>query len=151
MWWLLILGLLLVAVVRFWPRALWAVLAFSVLLLAGVSYWHYKDAQALASVRIDIAHDLALCPAERPLSISIVNNGESELERILFSIHAVVPGYSGEVTLYTYKQYESSRIMAPGSAHNACYPSPPLSKSALAGTLPGGLQWSAKVVKVFFR
>lgn len=151
MWWLIVFAAVLLLILKFWPKGLWLVLLCAALLLAGVLYWQHRTGEELASVQIEVTHDRALCPADKPLSVTITNRGKAPLERVLFSVHARVPGYSGEVTPYTYRQYESNRILEPGESHAACYRIPPLSRTAAEGMDPSGLAWSAEAAQASFR
>lgn len=151
MWWLiLVLALVLLGILKLWPRGLWFVLLFAALLVAGVIYWQNRAAKELALARIEVVHAPALCPAERPLSVTIHNNGGTPLDRVQFTIQARIPGYSGEVTPYTYRLLDSARILEPGESHAACYPVPSLSRAATAVPL-ADLEWSAEAAKVWFR
>lgn len=151
MLWLIVFAAVLVLLLRLWPKGLWLVLVCAALLAAVVLFRQKQAAEELASVDMGVAYDAALCPAERPLLVTIVNNGDTPLDRVLFSVQARRPGYSGELTPYTYRQYDSTRILEPGDSHSACYRIPPLSRTAAEGLPPEELEWSAKPVKVSFR
>lgn len=151
MLWLIALAAVLILILKIWPGGLWLALVCVALLAAGAVFWQRQVAEELALVQINVVYDAALCPAERPLSVTIVNNGDRTLDRVFFSVQARVPGYSSELTPYTYRQYDSSRILNPGDSHSACYRVPPLSRTAAEGVPPGELEWFAEAAKASFR
>ncbi len=151
MWWaILALAVVLLGILKFWPKGLWLVLLFAAILVSGVLYWQSRAAQELALARIEVAYDAAACPSGRPLSVTIHNDGATTLDRVQFTIQATIPGYSGEVTPYTYRLLESARILEPGASHNACYPLPSLSRAASEAN-PTDFEWGARPAKVWFR
>lgn len=149
--WLIAFAIVLVLILKIWPKGLWLALVCVALLAAVAVFWQRQVAEELALVRISVAYDDALCPAERPLSVTIVNSGDRTLDRVFFSVQARIPGYSSELTPYTYRQYDSSRILDPGDSHSACYRLSPLSRTAAEGISPGELEWSAEAAKASFR
>lgn len=154
MWWLIVLAVILVVILKLWPKGLWLVLAAAALLVAGAVYWNHKTDQELAAVTLDVAYDAAdagRCSAANPLFITITNNGGSALDRVQFNVRARIPGYSGEVTPYTYRLYDSAKILEPGDSYGACYRLPSLSRTASGDIAPGDLEWSAEAFKAYFR
>lgn len=151
MWWLIILAVILVVILKLWPKGLWLVLGAAALLVGAALYWNHMTARELASVKMDVVYDAERCPAPSPLFVTITNNGATTLDRVQFSVHARIPGYSGEVTPYTYRQYDSTKILEPGDSYSACHRLPPLSRTAAADVPPGELEWSAEAAKAYFR
>lgn len=149
--WLLALAILLVIILKIWPRGLWFVLAAAVLLGGAALYWTGLEEEKLAQVRIEVAHAPQICPEKRPLQVTITNGAGTALDRVLFSVHARLPGYSDVVTPYTYKQFESSKILEPGESFAACYPTPLLSRTPAADKDLGDLEWTGVTDKAYFQ
>ena len=147
----LILALFLFLLVRLWPRALFVILAAAALVGGGAFVWIRHLDEERAQVAISVVHDPAGCPAARPLSVTIRNAAAAPLERVTFSIHARMPGYSRVVTPYTFKQYESDKILSPGESFSACYPRPLMSRDIEQQAANAALEWSASVDNVYFQ
>ena len=111
---------------------------------------HLDDEKA--QIAISVQYDVSGCPAAKPLLVTFLNSSPAPLERVTFSIHAKMPGYSRVVTPYTYKQYESDRILAPGQRFSACYAKPLMDRDR-SGEIedPAVLEWSASVDNVYFQ
>ena len=150
-WWL-VLALLLLIIARLWPRAIFFILGSAVLVGGGVFLWtRHIDAQR-AQIEITVRYAPGTCPVDRPLNVTTVNKAVAPLERLSFSIHAKMPGYSRVITPYTYKQYESDKILAPDESHSACYAMPPMSRDADSAAVDNAmLEWSASVDNVYLR
>lgn len=149
--WLLLLAVLLIVLVKVWPRGLWLFTGLAVLITAGVLYAEHKETRTLEQIQIDVTYAPELCPHDRPLQVSFANTAATPLEKLLFSIHARIPGYSSIVTPYTYRQYESEKILAPGESFSTCYPIPLLSRTPAAQSSPAELEWSAKADRAWFQ
>ena len=147
----LIFALFLLFLVRLWPRAVFIILAAAALVGGGAFVWTRHLDSERAQVEISVVHDLAACPAARPLSVTIRNAAATPLERVTFSIHARMPGYSRVVTPYTFKQYESDKILSPGASFSACYPRPLMSRDVEPEAADAALEWSASVDNVYFQ
>lgn len=147
---ILVLAVVLLAILKLWPGGLWLVLGIAALLVAGVLYWQNRAEKELALARITVTYDAAHCPAGRPLSVTIRNDASTTLDRVQFTLHASIPGYSGEVTPYTYRLLDSARILEPGESYAACYPVPVLSRAAAEAPV-ADLEWSGRAAKVWFR
>lgn len=148
--WLAVFAIVLVVILKVWPKGLWLVLAGAALLLVCIVYFNEHAAQQRDLVRITVAYERERCPAERPLRVVITNDAENTLDRVLFSIQAVVPGYSTVVTPYTYKQYDSPKILEPGEQYAACFAMPRFSRETKATVDLPSLEWSAQAEQVFF-
>lgn len=150
-WWL-ILALLLLIIVKLWPRAIFFILGAALLVGGGAFLWtRHIDAQR-AQIEITVTYDSGVCPAARPLSVTILNKAAAPLERLSFSVHAKIPGYSRVITPYTYKQYESDKILAPGESYSSCYALPLMSRDAGSATVDNAaLEWSATVDNIYLR
>lgn len=149
--WLILLALVLLVILKVWPRGLWLVCALAAAGTAGVLYMEHRSSLELAQVEIEVAYAPQFCPGERPLRILFTNKGQTELDKLLFSVHARVPGYSSIVTPYTYRQYESEKILRPGESFSACYPIPLLSHTPAADVALDTLEWSAEADRAWFR
>ncbi len=147
----LLFALFLLLLVRLWPRALFVILAAAALVGGGVFAWTWHLDEERAQVAISVVHDPARCPDARPLSVTIRNAAAAPLERVTFSIHARMPGYSRVVTPYTFKQYESDKILSPGESFSACYPRPLMSRDIEQQAANAALEWSASVDNVYFQ
>ena len=152
MWvWLVLLALVLLIVLKLWPKAIFFVLAVVLLLGGGIYAWLDYQQGELARVRLEASYDPALCPSDRPVRVVITNTSDKTLERVLFTLHAEVPGYSSTVTPYTYKQNRSDKILRPGESYAACYPEPVMSRQRGLRFSPAGLHWSANVDSAYFQ
>ena len=149
MWWLA-LALILLLIVFVKPRAVWAVLAFAVLVCIAGAVHYFRQEDRKGEITVEAAYEPGLCSGERPLRVSIYNGADAVLERVQFSIHAKRPGFSTVITPYTYKQNVSDRILEPGERFEGCYPLPPLSRDG-AGDSLDLLEWEGEVNRVFFR
>lgn len=149
--WLLVLALVLIVLVKVWPKGLWIAGVLSGLIAAAVLYIDYSAEQKLALVSLEVVYAPDSCPQDSPLQVSFTNNAATELDKLLFSIHARVPGYSSIVTPYTYRQFESEKILGPGESFSACYPIPLLSRTPAAQSPPDKLEWSAAPDRAWFR
>ena len=149
----LILAAFLLVIIRLWPRALGFILVASIVVGTGVFVWtrHLEDERA--QISISVRHDVSGCPAAKPLLVTFQNSSPAPLERVTFSVHAKVPGYSRVVTPYTYKQYESDKILAPGETFSACYAKPLMDRDRSNSEVgdAAGLEWSASVDNVYFK
>lgn len=150
--WLLLAAFLLL-IIRLWPRTLAFILVASTVVGTGVFFWtrHLEDERA--QIAISVRYDGAGCPAAKPLLVTFLNSSPAPLERVTFSIHAKVPGYSRVVTPYTYKQYESDKVLAPGEAFSACYAKPLMDRDRSNSEVgdAADLEWSASVDNVYFQ
>lgn len=144
-------ALLLLLLVRLWPRALFVILAAAALVGGGIFAWTWHLDNERSQVAISVAQDPARCPDARPLLVTIRNAAAAPLERVTFSIHARMPGYSRVVTPYTFKQYESDKILSPGQSFSACYPRPLMSRDVEPEAAGTALEWSASVDNVYFQ
>ena len=151
MWWLILLALALVVLLKVWPKGLWFVLTAAVVLAGGVLYWQKQTETQLERIVLNVAYAPDRCPSDRPLHVSFHNTAEQPVFRIFFSIHARVPGYSSEVTPYTYKQFTSEKILQPDERYDACYAVPPLSRFSTKTPALDSLEWSAEVNKIHLR
>ncbi len=147
----LILAAILIVTVRLWPRAIVFILIAVAVVGTGIFAWTRHIDSERAQIAISVTYDPSGCPAARPMSVTIRNTSPLPLERVTFSIHARKPGYSSVVTPYTYKQYESDKIIAPGESFSTCYPKPLMDRDAKAGTDEASLEWSASVDNVYLR
>lgn len=148
--WLLLLAGALLLIVKIWPRALWGVVVVAVLLTAAVIYEEKRSQSVLDQIVMEVTYSPEQCPSGTPLRVTFNNNGTGELEKLLFSIHARIPGYSSIVTPYTYRQYESEKIIAPGDNYSSCYPVPLLSRTPAAELPLESLEWSAEPDRAWF-
>lgn len=149
MWWIG-LALVLLAIVYFRPKALWAVLGLAVILLAAVLVYDHRQDVLRTKVSVDVVYAPALCSKERPLRVSIKNGSERVLHRAAFSFQATLPGYSTKITPYTYKQNTSDKILRPGEVYESCYSLPLLSRELGPEYDLEVLQWSAEVTRTDF-
>lgn len=149
--WLLLAALLLL-ILRIWPRAFVFILTGAAVVGTGLFVWTRHIDSERARVTVSVAYDPSECPADKPLRVTVRNASPASLERMAFSIHAKRPGYSNAVTPYTYKQYESYKILASGETFSACYAKPLMDpeRKGEAGN-PADLEWSASVDSVHFR
>lgn len=150
MWWLILLALILVILLKVWPKGLWFVLAAAVLLGGGVLYWQNRAEKERERILLSVEYAPESCPRDTPLRVSFHNESGTPVFRILFSIHARVPGYSSVITPYTYKQSASEKILQPGERYEACYAVPLLSRSSENLALDS-LEWSAEVNNIFLK
>lgn len=148
--WLLLLAGALLLILKIWPRALWAVLCLATLLTAAVLYEEKREQDLLNQIVMAVEYLPAQCAQGRPLRVTCTNETASELEKLIFSIHARIPGYSSVITPYTYRQYESEKIIAPGDSYSDCYPLPLLSRTPAADIPLENLEWSAAPDRAWF-
>lgn len=149
--WLLALAILLAIILKIWPRGLWLVLAAALLIGTGAFYLNSLEEKKLAMVRVEVAYAPQVCQGKKPLEVTIVNGADATLDRVLFSIQAQLPGYSNVVTPYTYKQFDSAKILEPGESFAACYPPPVLSRTPAADVPLGDLEWTAVADRAYFQ
>ena len=151
MWRWILLAIALLIIWRIKPKLFFVIAGASLVLFSGIGLWTCHDAKSRSQVDIRVSYDRSACPAERPLSVTIANASDKTLERVLFSLNAVLPGYSSTITPYTYKQYRSDKILEPGESHAACYSEPLLSPAAERNLSPSELDWSARVDSAYYR
>lgn len=149
--WLILLALLLLVIIKLWPKGLWIVLSAAALIVGAGLYWMHLEERQLEQVVITVRHDGEGCPAKRPLRVHIRNASEATLEKAHYSIHARVPGYSSVVTPYTYKQYASEKILQPGEEFSVCEETPRLTRTAAESYPPESLEWSATADRAWFK
>ena len=151
MWWLFLLAFVLLLLLYFWPKGLWLVLGFAVLTLGALIAWNrHLDAER-GSIKVEAAYAPARCPGAAPIHVLITNNNERALEKVNFTLHARVPGYSTKATPYTYKQNSSEKILQPGESFASCFTMPPLSRATTETFALEDLEWFGEVDKVFFQ
>lgn len=149
--WLFLLAAVLLVMLKVWPKGIKYVLLLAGLLTALVLYLEHEEAQRLALVHIEVAYAPTLCPEKKPLRVVFTNTANAELEKLLFTIHARIPGYSSIVTPYTYKQYTSEKILAPQGVFSACHEVPLLSRTPAADYSLDQLEWFALPDKAWFQ
>lgn len=150
MWWIALV-LLLALILIYRPRGLWAVLALALALVAGVLYWNSRVERERESVRMEAAYAPEICPSERPVQVTFINAGDTTLTRVLFGIHARLPGYSSIITPYTYRQNRSDKILQPGERYSACFPLPEMTPNPGEPFTLDQLEWSAKTTQAVFQ
>ena len=147
----IIIAILLLIIIRLWPKALFIIIGSVLVLGAGIFAWTRHQDNERAQIQAQVLYAPAACPAGKPMSVTFTNNAREVLERITFSINARMPGYSSTVTPYTYKQYASDKILQPGETFSACYAEPVMAKKSNGVSLePEKLEWSATVDNVYF-
>ena len=151
MWRWIILAVVLAVIWKIKPRFFFIILGASSVLISGIILWKYFEGAQKANVHIQVVYDVAACPKETPLSVTIRNTSDKTLERVLFSVHADMPGYSSTITPYTYKQYRSDKILEQGESHSTCYPEPLMTPTAARTFSPENLEWSARVDSAYYR
>lgn len=150
MWWLA-LAVILALIVYFWPKGLWIVLSLALVLVSGVIFWNKHEESEKATAAFTVVYAPDQCPKQKPMQVTLKNGSERTLERALFTIRASLPGFSSEVTPYTYQQNAMDKILAPGEEYTDCYPVPVLTRSVRESTSLDALQWNAEADKVFFQ
>lgn len=150
MWWIA-LAFILILIVYYWPKGLWIVFGGATVLVAAVFFLNHQQEAKRSLVTFEVAYSPDACPADKPMHVTITNEAEESLDRVLFTIHARMPGYSSIVTPYTYRQNTSEKILQHGEKYSSCYPVPVLTRTAAATLTPESLEWSAEADKVFFQ
>lgn len=151
MWRWIILAIVLAVIWKIKPRFFFIILGASLILISGIVVWKYFENAQKSNVQIQVAYDPSGCPKVSPLAVTIRNASDKTLERVLFSLHADMPGYSSTITPYTYKQYRSDKILEQGESYAACYPEPLMSPTAARTVSPENLKWSARVDSAYYR
>lgn len=151
MFWWLVFALFLLIVVKLFPKAVYGIVLAAAVIAGGILFWNHYREEERSRIEIHVAYDRERCPVEKPLSVTITNKAELALERVSFSIHARLPGYSSVITPYSYKQYESDKILAPGEHFSECRSRPLMARDAANSIDNAALEWFATVDNVYLR
>lgn len=143
MWWLVLVFILLI-VVKLWPKGLWVFFLLAGVALAAVLLSTRLAEKRLAAVTLDVEYAVHVCPAERPMRVTITNNSDKSLTKLSFALNAREPGYSTEITPYTYRRAVSEKIIPPGESFTDCFEKPLLQNEPSLRTPPEDLEWFAR-------
>ena len=112
------------------------------LVAVSVAWLDHREAQQLARLELRITYDPALCPADRPLQLTLQNHNSVPLIELGWRIAAYAPGDTVNLAdnLYTAPRYRGPGELQAGASWQDCLPMPPLR----AGYRPQTLEFRAE-------
>lgn len=130
----------LVLLLRYPSKALPVSLAAFIglcIVAASVAWLDNREARQLARLELRIIYAPNICPADRPLQLTLRNGNDAPLAELGWRIGAYTPGDTVNLAdnQYTAPRYRGPGELLPGNEWKDCLPMPPLRPGYRAQTL----------------
>lgn len=109
------------------PISLGALLGLG-LVAAWVIWQEQREARLLAQLDVKMMYSAQVCPAARPLHVTLVNHSAKSLKTLRWEVAAYSPGSSLNLMSSGYEDptYQGSPDLQPDAQWQTCLPLPPL-------------------------